>query len=264
MIKYILCCCFWLHAQNIHAAPLQRILALTPHVCEMLYAIGASANIVGAVDYCNYPEAAKALPRVGNYQGINVEAAWRLKPDVAVVLSRSTKGVAALEALGVDIVVSNPSSFDGIFQSLLLLGTLTNHSQEAIELVSQQRLRLIAVQRKARTNLRVFYEVWHAPLIAAGGTSFINALIDDAGAINIFSQITLEAPRVNVEAVIRGKPDVIIIPGETHDLQARQLFWEKWLGKKHIHFVTVPADLMHRPGPRLIEGLEILQHLLKK
>ncbi len=263
MLKYITCLLLLLfYTPVVQADTFKRVLALTPHVCEILYAIGASSSIVGAVDYCNYPEAAKEIPRVGDYQTIYTEAALRLMPDMAVVLSPNTKGVAALAAMGVRIVVSNPSSFDAIFHDVLMLGELTGHDQEAQALVDQQRLRLATIRQQPRTEARVFYEVWHHPLITAGGTSFINRLIDDAGGNNIFSRIPLEAPRINVEAVMQGKPDVIIIPQQHTDFETRRLFWQKWLGNKHVRFVTVNPDLMHRPGPRLIEGLARLQQAL--
>jgi len=262
--KIMACLLLFLYVPMVDAEPFKRVLALTPHVCEMLYAIGASSSIVGAVDYCNYPEAAKKILRVGDYQTIYTEAALRLMPDLAVVLSHNTKGVAMLAAMGVRIVVSNPSGFEGIFADLLMLAKLTGHTEAAQTLVNAQRLRLATIKRQPRSGVRVFYEVWHQPLITAGGTSFIDRLIDDAGGINVFSQLPLEAPRINVEAVIEAKPDMIIIPQAGAYFEARRVFWQQWLGKDHVRFISVNPDLMHRPGPRLIEGLARLQQALNQ
>jgi len=265
MKAYVFCllwvfCCL---AQS-GAVSAQRFLALTPHACEMLYAIGAGEQVVGAVSYCDYPEQAKTLPQVGNYQRVNVEAALRLNPDVAVVMSRQVKGVQQLEQLGVTIIVSNPSNFSMIFDDLLKLGKLTNHEQEAQALVAQLRTRLQHVQQQKSTHMPVFYEIWHDPLITAGGVSFISDLITQAGGENVFSNINLDTPHVNVEAVIRAKPQLIVIPQENRDVSARQLFWQKWLGKDHVRFVTIDPDLLHRPGPRLLDGLELLQQALQQ
>jgi len=245
-------------------AQTQRIVALTPHACEMLYAIGAGPQLVGAVSYCDYPADAKKLPRIGSYERINVEAALRLQPDIVVVMSRNVTGVVMLEKMGVSIVVSNPTSFEDIFDDMLKLGKLTGHTTEAEAVVLQLRARLQRIRNQPRPETAVFYEVWYDPMITAGGPSFISDLIHQAGGKNIFADINVETPHVNVESVIRAKPELIVIPLEKRNLVERQLFWEKWLGKGKVRFVSIDPDLLHRPGPRLINGLELLQQALQE
>lgn len=242
----------------------ERILALSPHACEMLYAIGAARQIVGAVSYCDYPAEARALPRIGSYERINVEAALRLKPDLVIVASHNTGGVEILEKMGVNIMVSNPHSFETIFTDILTLGQLTAHNDEAASVVKQLRIRLEKVRARPRSDIAFFYEVWSDPLLTAGGTSFISDLIRQAGGNNVFAGLAVETPHVNVESVIRAKPAVIVIPLEKRDVAARQTFWEQWLGKGRVRFVTIDPDLLHRPGPRLIDGLELLQKALNQ
>jgi len=246
------------------ASQTPRILALTPHACEILYAIGAAEQVVGGVAYCDYPEAAKALPRVGSYSGINVEAALELKPSIAIVMNRNVKGVAMLEKMGVNIFASNPSNFETMFDDILKLGVLSQHQKQAEVLVDKLRVRLQKVRALPRSNKAVFYELWHAPLLTAGNTSFINDLIATAGGRNIFSDINLETPHVNVEAVMRAKPELIVIPLEKRNIEERQLFWQGWLGKDKVQFVAINPDLLHRPGPRLLDGLELLQQALSQ
>jgi len=238
--------------------PSQYIIALTPHACEMLYAIGAGEQLVGAVDYCDYPEQAKTLPRVGNYQRVNVEAALRLKPDVVIVANRQVTGVSKLEELGVKIIVSNPLNFSMIFDDILRLGRLTAHIQQSEVLVKTLRQRLTRMEQAEPSHARVFYEIWGDPLITAGKPSFITDLIEKAGGVNIFDSINLESPHVNVEAVLRGKPEIIVIPQENRNIAERKAFWRKWLQGQPIQFVVVDPDLLHRPGPRLLDGLTLL------
>ena len=242
----------------------QRILALTPHACEMIYAIGAQAQLVGAVSYCDYPAEAKQLPRIGSYERINIEAALRLKPDLAIVMSRNVVGVEMLEKMGVRTVVSNPDSFDAMFNDIIKLGELTRHTAEATLLVAQLRQRLQRVQAKSRSEITVFYEVWHDPLLTAGGPSFISDLIHEAGGRNIFADTDIETAHVNVESVIRAKPELIVIPLEKRSIAERRSFWEKWLGSGNVHFVAIDPDILHRPGPRLLDGLEKLQQALQE
>jgi len=249
----IFCC-----TSQAHAVMAQRILALSPHACEMLYAIGAGEQVVGGVSYCDYPEQAKALPQVGNYQRVNVEAALRLKPDVAVVMSRQVTGVRKLEQLGVKIIVSNPLNFSMIFDDILRLGRLTAHIQQSEALVKTLRQRLTRMEQAEPSHARVFYEIWGDPLITAGKPSFITDLIEKAGGVNIFDAIQLESPHVNVEAVLRAKPEIIVIPQESRNIAERKAFWRKWLQGQPIQFVVVDPDLLHRPGPRLLDGLTLL------
>ncbi|NWF37594.1 cobalamin-binding protein [Mariprofundus sp. NF] len=241
----------------------QRILALTPHACEMIYAIGAQAQLVGAVSYCDYPAEAKQLPRIGSYERINVEAALRLKPDLAIVMSRNVVGIEVLEKMGVRTVVSNPDSFESMFDDMLKLGELTRHTAEAGKLVAQLRQRLQQVRSRPRSETAVFYEVWHDPLLTAGGPSFISDLIHEAGGRNIFAGIDIETAHVNIESVIRAKPELIVIPIEKRSIAERRIFWEKWLGGGKVRFVAIDPDILHRPGPRLIDGLEALQGALQ-
>lgn len=243
----------------------QRILAMTPHACEMLHAIGAASQVVGAVSYCDYPAEAKKHPRVGSYERINVEASLRLKPDVAIVMGRNVIGVERLQQMGVDIVVSNPDSFESMFHDIQKLGELTGHVQQAETLVQQLQERLQQVRlASGPAAAPVFFELWPDPLLTAGGPSFITDVVREAGGRNVFSEIEMETAHVNIEAVIRARPEVIVIPEEKRDIAERYKFWERWLGKGNIRFVVIDPDLLHRPGPRLLDGVEQLQQALQE
>ncbi|WP_232507788.1 helical backbone metal receptor [Ghiorsea bivora] len=238
----------------------ERILALAPHICETLYAIGAGQDVVGSVSYCDYPEAAKKLPRVGAYNRINVEAAMALKPTMAIVMNIQTPGIKLLETLGVKIVQSYPQKVDEVIADIRRLGKRTGHEQQATTLADDLQQRLDKLQRQ-QTKTPVFYEIWADPLLTAGQHTFIDDVLTQLGLFNVFGDVALEAPRVNVEAVIAAKPQLIIVPSENRDLKKRTAFWHKWLGED-IQVITVNPDLVHRPGPRLLDGMEYLQEQL--
>ena len=261
-VKRLLLLMAMFYAANAHAG--ERILALAPHVCEILFAIEAGPDIVGAVNYCDYPAAAKDIPHVGTYQRINVESALRLEPTMVVVMNREVPGVSQLEQLGVKVIESYPDSFDGIFSDIRKLGKATGREKEAELLVSRLGERLAKVRAHKRESVSVFYEVWFDPLITAGGQAFITEVLHEAGARNVFAAVSQDTPQVNVEAVLQARPQVIIIPSENRDVHARQSFWESWFGQNKVKFVEVNPDLMHRPGPRLFDGLEALQEALRK
>ncbi len=242
----------------------ERILALAPHACEVLYAIGAEADVVGAVSYCDYPQAANALPRVGAYNRIHVEAAMALKPTMAIVLDELTPGVDKLRALGVKIVRSYPKTVDGVLLDIRELGKVTNHRQQADRLADDLQQRLDQLTMKiGDKHIPVFYEIWSEPLLTAGSHTFIHDVLKRLGLDNIFASLELEAPRVNTESVMAAKPQLVIVPSEKRDVAARSKYWRKWLGDE-VQVITVNPDLLHRPGPRLLDGMEDLVRQLEK
>ncbi len=239
----------------------ERILALSPHACEILSAIGAEDEVVGIVEYCDYPESLARLPSVGGHNRIQVERAVALKPTLAVVMNDGTKAVKKLRKLGVRVVVSNPTNINDMLAEIERLGLLSGHARQAERLVERLEQRLDMLDAvKVKRRIPVFYEIWPDPLMTAGGSSLIHDVLSRAGLENVFGDLPMEGPRVNVEAVIRAAPEVIIIPTENRNISERKRFWKRWLGED-VTLISVHADLLHRPTPRLIDGLE---ELIKK
>lgn len=232
----------------------ERILALSPHACEILYAIGAGSEVVGGVDYCDYPAAAKQLPRVGTHDRIHAETALSLKPTMAIVFSGQTAGIKALERVGVRIVVSRPETVQAMLNDIERLGRLSGHAVEAGKLVAALRRQMgqLARSRPAPAPA-VFYELWPDPLMTVGGKGLMQDVLAMAGLKNVFSGLPLESARVNIESVMRAKPSLVIVPAEMRDVGERRRFWHQWL--HGVRVVTVNPDLLQRPGPRLIEGI---------
>jgi len=259
-LKYLFVTAILLLVQPAYAA--ERILALTPHVCEILFAIGAGAEVVGAGEYCDYPAAVAALPRIANHRQLYIEAALRLKPTMAVGLRGNLPGLARLKDDGVQLVSSNPLTVQDMLSDMLRIGSISGHEAEAQVAVDALKLRLQAMhQAQTVAHPRVYYEIWHGPLMAAGGASLISSVLDELGLVNVFADVPLEGPRVSVESVLLARPDIIMLSSES-DIPARKAFWRKWFGKHTPRFVIADADLLHRPGPRLIEGMEALQAAL--
>lgn len=261
MKALLLLVALWLPWQSAIAG--ERILALAPHVCEILYAIGAEADIVGAVDHCDYPDAANALPRVGGYHRINVEAAIALKPTLAFVLDEQAPGVSKLRELGVRVVSIYPQNVDEVLTGIRQVGALTGHREQADALADRLQARLDRLDRRvAGGDVPVFYEIWSEPLITAGKRTFIHDVLRRIGLRNVFGSVELEAPRVNVESVVAARPQVVVIPSEKRDVSERAAFWKRWLGED-IRVITVNHNLVHRPGPRLLDGMEYLVEQLQ-
>ncbi|MCP3983705.1 MAG: ABC transporter substrate-binding protein [bacterium] len=241
----------------------QRILALAPHIVETLYAVGAGPDIVGTVSFADYPEQAKALPKVGNYRKITVEAAIRLRPTLAIAMDNDVVGLRKLRDLGIRVEVSHPATAEGVADDIVRLGRMVGHGEEALRVADSIRARLEILRSKRREPApRVFYEIWHEPLLTAGGDGFVSDALIEIGARNIFKSLSTDSPRVSIEAVLRAKPDVLIIPDEARDVDERAQFWRKLMQDPNVIVVGADHDLLHRPGPRLIDGMERLQRNL--
>jgi len=245
---------------GIQAHASERILALSPAACEMLFTIGAGNDVVGAADYCNFPEAVRQLPYVANARQIFVEPALRANPTLIVAADRHIEGLKTLEERGFRIVVTHPRHFSDIFADIRHLGILTGHKKQAEHVATALEKRLKTAQSKHSHHIPVFFEVWSDPLMTQGKESFITEVIEAAGGRNVFAAIPLETIRVNIEAVLRAKPDVIVVPSTSGDIRKRRVFWHQWL--KNVRVVAMNPDIISRPGPRLVHGVEILHQKL--
>ena len=243
------------------AAPAQRIVSLAPHTTELLFAIDAGAHIVGAVDYSDYPQAAKTIPRVGSSDALDIEAIRALRPDLIVLWMRSHayRQIDILKALGIPVFVNDPHRLDDIPVALERLGVLTGTSPQAQVAVAVFRQRIATSQANyaQRKPVRVFYQVWDRPLMTIGGAQVITDVLRICGAVNVFAHLPALAPVVDIEAVLAADPEMIITSGERD--QAWRQAWLRWPQLQAVraqNLVVLPPDLLSRMGPRMAEGVE--------
>ncbi|MGB0466304.1 MAG: cobalamin-binding protein [Pontibacterium sp.] len=242
--------------------PASRIVSLAPHITENIYAVGAGALLVGAVDYSDYPEAARTVPRVGDAFNLNIERILSLKPDLVVAWMDGTSPAQLnrLEQLGIPVLRESPDSFSEIARSLRRLGVLTGQaaSAETAALSLETRIERLQQRYQDRDKLSVFYQVWHQPLITANGSQLIDQIIRLCGGHNLFADRPEAAPRVNIEAVIAAAPDLILSAARTDNSQWKKI-WKPWRGIKAVQYdllYSVNADLLHRSTLRAVEGAE--------
>ena len=230
--------------------PARRIVALAPHLTELVYAAGGGASMVGAVDYSDYPPAAGNLPRVGSDAHINLEAVLALKPDLIVAWPNagSVRAIDRLANLGLPVFRSEPRELDDITTTIERLGVLTGSASDAGREARLFRARRAALEKRyaARPRLRVFYQIWDRPLVTVNGAHVISKVIALCGGENVFAHLPLIAPEVDAEAVLRAKPEVVLTSEQTKA--------PRWL--TDARFAVVPADLIQRHTPRLLDGAE--------
>ena len=251
------------------AAP-RRIVSLVPGVTEMLFAIGAEADLAGRTDFCDFPPAARAKPSVGGMLAPSLELLVSLKPDLVVVTSsgNSDDTRVQLERLRLPVYLVDPHGLSDVLRTIERLGDLTGRRARATEVVAglERRVRAVAERVAARTRPRVLYVVWPDPLIVPGRGAAVTELIALAGGASVTADGPDGYPRYSVEAAVAGAPEVIVLArhGAGVAPYARDK-WERFAGLPAIRagrLHAVDGDVFHRFGPRVVDALEILARLL--
>lgn len=246
-------------------APAKRIVALAPHIAESLYAVGAGSQLVGTVDYSDYPPEAKKVARVGGYSRVDLEAVAALKPDLVLAWEsgNNMNQVDKLKALGLTVYVSQPNRMEDVAGQLERLGQLagTENVAKAAADRFRQRIESLRKANAGKPPVRVFYQIWKTPLMTVGGPQIISDAIKLCGGENVFGQINKMAPTVSVEAVLEANPEAIIATG-MGDARPEWLGdWDQWtqlLAVKRKNLFHINPDIMQRHTPRILDGAEKL------
>ena len=247
----------------------ERIAVLSPSGVEILFAIGAGDKIVARTDFCNYPSESEKIPSVGGFDGktLSVETIVSYNPDLVY----GSKGMhdfleEALAEFGIDLYLSEGTSVQSVIDEITYMGKATGSEKAAKNLVNDMNKRIKNVKKAAGKNkTTVFWQVWNEPFMSFGGDTFINELISIAGGENIFAS-EKGWPVVSEEAIIASDPSVIIVPSDsmlTVESVTGRAGWENISAVKNNKVVIVDGDICSRPGPRIVEALEILQKIFK-
>jgi iron complex transport system substrate-binding protein len=258
------------------AGPPSRIVSLAPGITETLFAVGAGPRLVAVTTTDTHPPEVKRLPTVGGFapETISLEALLAQKPDLVIAGGRFQQPIIeSVAKLGISAVVIDPSSLTGVEDAIVLIGRLTGQEAKSTAVVADFRRRREAVRRQAAAirpteRLRVLYVLWDEPLQTAGPDTFVGQMIAEAGGRNIFADATQQYPTVSDEAVLARNPNLILAPdhggAKLRDRLSARPGWRELSAVKVGRIVTVPEDVLNRPGPRLIDGLEKLAALLQK
>lgn len=249
---------------NIKAPP-QRIVSLAPSVTEMLFAVGLEEKIVGVSTYCNYPPGALKKEKIGGYITPSLEKIISLKPDLVIGTADGELQpfVNKMAGLGIPVYIINPRSMSGTMVSIGNIGGITFSQNAAKGLVNsmQEKVQAVKEKIKGRPRLRVLHVMAYDPLISSGKGTFVDDLIRMAGGVNIAETAKGGHPRLSMEEVIAQDPQVIILSSmKSRDpLTEQKEWWARWkeisaVRTRMIH--VIDADLIHRPSPRIVEGLE--------
>jgi ABC-type Fe3+-hydroxamate transport system substrate-binding protein len=244
----------------------RRIVSLNPSTTELLFAIGAGPRVVGRTTWDLWPEAARAVPDLGNGLRPNVEAVLATRPDLVLLYASDDNRDAArrLRAAGVLTAAYRFNRIADFVRVTTALGRLTGDTAAARRTVDTVQATLARV-RAATASLphpTVFWPLYDQPLLATGGGSFLNELVDAAGGRNVYGFMPEPSPRITFEDLVRRDPDVILA---SPDARARYLVDPRWRTLRAVRegrLLPVDTTLVLRPGPRLGEAAVSFARLL--
>jgi iron complex transport system substrate-binding protein len=247
-------------------APPARIVSLVPSVTEVLYALDAADALVGVTDYCDFPAEARRKPSVGGMVAPSLEAIVALRPDLVIATTEGTREdtVTQLTRLGLPVYLVAARRVADVTGLIMRMGAVTGRQAAAESLVARLEARIESV-RKAVLVLgrpRVLYVLWPEPLIVPGRNTIVTELIQLAGGQSLTADDADAWPRYSLEAAVAKRPEVILLAN--HGAGTGAIAADTWRRLTEVPAVktgrlrSVNGDLMHRYGPRVVDGLEEL------
>lgn len=233
------------------ATAAQRVVSLAPSLTEIAVEVGGQDRLVGLLDAGPRPSNLAHVQSVGRYGQLDIEQLLALKPDLVLLwpgsISRAQR--EQLQRLHIPMLVAEPHTLEDLAAQLEQIAVPLGQAERGRQVANDFRQRLAALRARYRrpVPLRVFYQVWDAPLYTVGGGQIISDGLSVCGARNIFADLALPAPQVNLEAVLQRDPQVIIVPN-----QAQEDAWRKWPIKGRV-MVGDPG--VERPSGQMLEAL---------
>ena len=241
--------------------PAQRIVSLAPHVTELLFAAGAGAQVVGVVAYSDYPPEAMALPQVGGYSKVDLEAVAALRPDLVVAWSSGNRNahLDRLRALGIKVFLNEPRSLDDVARSLEQLGELAGTRETAAAAAQRFRTRhaSLSARYQDRAPVSTFYQIWDRPLMTINDEHLIADVIRLCGGRNVFGALGTLSPTIGVEAVLAANPEAIVASGMGEARPEWLDQWKRWpelAANAHDNLFFIAPNIMQRHTPRILDG----------
>lgn len=236
-----------------------RVVSLAPNLTENIFAVGAGDRLVGVTTFCNYPEQAHRIAKIGDTMNPSIERIVALKPEI-VFVSTASQIEAFTQTLalnGIAVYVTDPDSLEGVMKTLRQLGELFGTVDQANMLVRdlENRVKAVSQMTNGKKRLRVFVQISREPLFTIGKQSFLTAVLTHAGAESVTADVETAYPKLSKETALALDPDVIILSESDDNLEPNEVFRNSAV-IKNGRVISIDADLLSRPGPRLVNALE--------
>ena len=248
--------------------PPQRIVSLVPSVTEILFKLGLEERIVAATDFCTYPAAARQLPKVGGYADPSLESILLHQPDLVIAAADMNRPalIRRLELMKIPVFVVYPQTVEETLKTIQDIGDITGAKKPGQQLADSIKLRIERIQQqvsalKPKTTLEC---VMLQPLTVAGPDTFIADIIDIVGGENVVPKGPSRYPTWNTEALLTVDPEFIIVSTYSGQPTPKHFFdhWPQLQAVRNQRIIQIEADWIHRPGPRMILGIEALAKAL--
>jgi iron complex transport system substrate-binding protein len=248
----------------------RRVVSLAPSLTETAFALGAGEQLVGVTDFCDFPAEARQKPRIGGIYTPSFETILSLRPDLVLATTEGNREdhIRELGNLGLAVYVVRPVDFVSVLESIGRVGRLLGRDAEARQLVGRMQRAADAIARalEGYGRPRVLYVLWGDPLIVPGRDTLITDMIRRAGGDSVTGSEPLAYPRFSVEEALARQPDrVVLAQHGVTSVDDRIREWQQLTllpAVREGRVYGIDGDLMHRPGPRIIDGLRRLARLL--
>ncbi|MEO6334819.1 MAG: cobalamin-binding protein [Pyrinomonadaceae bacterium] len=257
--------------------PLQidRAISLAPSITEMIFAIGAGEKLVGVTTYCNYPAETVAIEKIGDTQTPNIEKIIALRPQIVFVSTASQLEafMNTLNEQGISVYVTNPKTLDEVLDNLNELADIFGRRDHVSGLVVSLAGRASWVRHQAnydadrmripaKDKSRVFVQISREPLFTIGRDSFLTEIVESAGGISTTKDIATAYPKISKETALALNPDAILLSDSEDNREPSEVFRNS-PAVKNGRIYRINADIISRPGPRLVDALEEIARDLK-
>jgi iron complex transport system substrate-binding protein len=247
------------------AGPATRIVALAPHLAEIAFAAGAGEKLVGVSAHSDFPDAVAKLPVISDATHVDFEALAVLKPDVVLAWRSGSRArdVEQLEARGFRVFSTEAGTLEDVPRLVRAIGRLAGTAATANRSADEIQARLDAIRSRyaGRPPVRVFYEIWHEPLMTVNGRHLVSGMLALCGGANVFADAKPLTPVISREQVLAANPDAILLSAPPEQARETAASWRAFktlraVQRDQLHAMD-PA-LLNRMGPRVVEGAEAI------
>lgn len=244
----------------------KKVISLAPNLTELIYKIGAGEKLIGNTLYCNYPEEAKRITKIGDMITFDYEKILSLKPDlVFITVEGNVKdSYEKLLKLGVKVFVSNPRNYNGIKKTMSDFGKVFDLKDNADKIISDWDIRYNRIVSEANKlpHRKALFLIGLNPVIVAGKNTFINEIVTTVGLENIASDSPLNYPIFSREEVLKRDPEFMLMTGMSTDEAKDNIKgikeWRSVKAVKNKNVIVVDPDMYLRPGSRFVDAIEDL------
>ena len=238
---------------------IDRAVSLAPNLTEIVFAVGGGDKLIGVTSFCDYPAEAQKIQKIGDTLTPNIESIIALKPQIVLVSTASQieNFTKILDQQQIAYFVTNPNSLEDIYQSIEKIGKIFSSEDKAFEVIKDLQRRVANVENRAGKGktTKVFLQISNESLYTIGKESFLTDLIRRAGGTSVTESITDAYPKISLETALAYEPEAIIL-SDSEDNREPHAVFKNSPAVKNGKVFKINADLLARPGPRIVDGLE--------